>query len=52
MLLKFKDVALNHLIKTNQINLMKLNKLIDFPSGNTESVFKKLMIHVFHGDNL
>ena len=40
------------MIGSNQINLVKLDNLIDFPSGNEESVFGRLHIHVFHGEDL
>ncbi len=43
---------MNHLIKSNIIKITKLNKLLDFPSANEESVFKKVHIHVFHGSSM
>lgn len=52
VLLYGQEVALNHLIYTKQIHMQKLKNQIDFPSGNIESVFSKIMIHVFHGDQL
>jgi hypothetical protein len=52
LLLYGQHLALNHLIATNQINLVKLEDLLDFPSANKESIFKKLHIHVFHGDDI
>jgi hypothetical protein len=52
LLLYGQSLALNHLIGSNQLNVNKLEDLIDFPSGNVESIFKKLHIHVFHGDDL
>lgn len=52
LLLYGQHLALNHLFATNQINLVKLEDLLDFPSANKESVFKKLLIHVFHGDDI
>lgn len=42
-------MALNHLSGSNEINLMVLPELIDYPTGNNESVYKKVHIHVFHG---
>jgi hypothetical protein len=36
----------------NELNVVKLHELIDYPSGNSESIFSKLHIHVYHGDNL
>ena len=32
--------------------MVKLENHIDFPSGNTESIFKMMHIHVFHGDDM
>ena len=43
---------MNHLIGSKYINVSKLDSIIDFPSANEESVFKKVHIHVFHGENL
>ena len=52
LLLYGQHLALNHLIGAQQLNVVKLDQLIDYPSGNEESIFKKLHIHVFHGDDL
>ena len=53
LLLYGQHLALNHLIATNQLNIKRLNEMIDFPSGNDESVLDSMLhIHVFHGDNL
>ena len=46
------SIALNHFIGTKQMNVVKLNELIDFPSAYTEDVNNKLHIHVFHGDDM
>ena len=46
------DFGLNHLMGSKQLNLVILNNLIDYPSANTESVYDKIHIHVFHGDDL
>lgn len=43
-------MALNHLIAAKNTNLIILPSQIDFPSGNIESIFKMLHIHVFHGN--
>ena len=43
---------MNHLINSNTINITKLDKLLDFPSSNEESVFKKVHIHVYHGSSM
>lgn len=52
LLLYGQHVALNHLIATKTINLVHLHNLLDYPSGNEESIFSKLHIHVYHGDNI
>lgn len=52
LLLYGQHLALNHLIGANQLYVVKLESLIDYPSGNEESVFTKLHIHVFHGGNV
>ena len=43
---------MNHLIATKQINVVALPDLIDYPSGNENSVYQIVHIHVFHGDNI
>ncbi len=40
------------MIATNQLNVIKLEGLIDYPSADTNSIFSKIHIHVFHGDEL
>ena len=52
LLLYGQNVGLNHLIGSKQLNVVKLEDLLDFPSANNEIVNRKLHIHVFHGDNL
>lgn len=52
LLLYGQHLALNHLIGSHQVNVIKLNDLIDYPSANTEQVDSKIHIHVFHGDDL
>jgi len=52
LLLYGQTLGMNHLIATNQINVIPLPDLIDYPSGNAESVFTKLHIHVFHGEDM
>ncbi len=47
-----QHLALNHLIGAKQLSLIKLEDLIDYPSANDESIFKKLHVHVFHGDDM
>jgi hypothetical protein len=41
-------MALNHLSGSNQMNVVKLNYLIDFPSSNTLNPNQKIHIHAFH----
>jgi len=45
-------LALNHFSGSEQMNVVKLSELIDYPSDNTENINTKLHIHVFHGDEL
>ena len=52
LLLYGQSLALNHLIATRQLNVVKLEGLLDYGSGNTESVHSKLHIHVFHGGDM
>ena len=43
---------MNHLIETNQLNVVRLEHLIDYHSGYTESIHKVIHIHVFHGGDM
>ena len=52
LLLYGQSLGLNHLIATKQLNVVKLEGLIDFHSGYTESIFKIIHIHVFHGGDM
>jgi hypothetical protein len=52
LLLYGQSLALNHLIALNELNVVKLDELIDFPSANAQSVFRKIHIHVFHGHEM
>jgi hypothetical protein len=52
LLLYGQHLALNHLIAINKLRITKLQNMIDFPSGNDESIFKLIHIHVFHGENM
>ena len=45
-------MAMNHLIVSKEINVIKLEDLIDYGSGNSESVFSKIHIHVYHGEDM
>lgn len=50
LLLYGQHLALNHLIASQQLNVIKLVNHIDYPSGNNDSIFKMIHIHVFHGE--
>ena len=52
LLLYGQNFGLNHLIGSKQLNVVKLEDLLDFPSANNEKVNRKLHVHVFHGDGL
>lgn len=52
LLLYGQNIALNHLIGSKQLFVVKLNELIDYPTANTESIFKKIHLHVYHGEDL
>ena len=45
-------MGLNHLIETNQLNIVRLEHLIDYHSGYTQSIHKIIHIHVFHGGDM
>jgi hypothetical protein len=47
-----QNLALNHLIATNQMNVVKLEEHLDYPSYFTANIFSILHIHVFHGDDM
>jgi hypothetical protein len=49
LLLYGQHLALNHLIGSNQLNVVRLQNLIDYPSGNMDNIRNMLHIHVFHG---
>lgn len=50
LLLYGQHLGLNHLMATNQLNVIKLQNHLDYPSGNNQSVFSMIHIHVFHGE--
>lgn len=52
LLLYGQNLALNHLIAKKSSNVVKIESLLDYPSGNILSIFKVLHIHVFHGDDM
>jgi hypothetical protein len=47
-----QSLALNHLIATNQMNVVKLEDMLDYPSYFDGNINKMIHIHVFHGDDL
>ena len=52
LLLYGQNLALNHLIATNQINVVKLHDHLDYPSYFSNNINTMLHIHVFHGDDM
>jgi hypothetical protein len=52
LLLYGQNLAMNHLIGLGQLNVVRLQNSIDYPSGNERSVFDVLHVHVFHGENM
>lgn len=52
LLLYGQSIGLNHMIATNQMNVVKLNDLIDYPSSKSLPADQVLHIHVFHGDTM
>jgi hypothetical protein len=50
LLLYGQNIAMNHLIETKQLNIVKLPQLLDHPSANEVSIFDIIHIHVFHGN--
>jgi hypothetical protein len=52
LLLYGQNLAMNHLIGSDQLNVVRLNNYIDYPSGNEQSVFDMLHIHVYHTDEM
>lgn len=52
LLLYGQHLALNHLIGSEQINVVRLENQFDYPSGNNHSIYNMLHVHVFHGENL
>ena len=52
LLLYGQNIAMNHLIETKQLNIIKINEMIDVPTDTEISIFKTLHLHVYHGNNL
>jgi hypothetical protein len=52
LLLYGQNMAMNHLIETKQLNIIKINEMIDVPTDTEMSIFKTLHLHVYHGNNL
>ncbi len=49
LLLYGQNIAMNHLIETNQLKIIKHSDILDYPSANEVSIFDVIHIHVFHG---
>jgi len=52
LLLYGQNLAMNHLMSSGQMNITKLDNLIDFPSANEHLIATKVHIHVYHGDTV
>ena len=52
LLLYGQNLAMNHLIATKQLNIIKLNDMIDVPTDSETSIYKAIHLHVFHGNSL
>ena len=50
LLLYGQSIAMNHLIATRQLNIIRIPNQLDYPSFNGENVNKIIHIHVFHGN--
>lgn len=49
LLLYGQNMVMNHLIQTKQLDIIKLQDYLDYPSYYSENVHKIIHIHVFHG---
>lgn len=45
-------MSLNHLAGSNQLNVIHLDKLIDYPSNSMQNVSSIIHIHVYHHDEI
>ena len=52
LLLYGQNLLMNHLIATEQLNIIKLGNQLDYPAYYDDPVTHMLHIHVFHGDNM
>jgi hypothetical protein len=52
LLLYGQNLAMNHLIGTSQLNVIRLQDYVDYASSNERSIFDVLHIHVYHGDDM
>jgi hypothetical protein len=52
VLLYGQNLMMNHLIETRQLNIVKLEDHLDYPSYYSENIGNMLHIHVFHGDDM
>jgi len=50
VLLYGQHIALNHLIATRQMNVVKLQELMDYPASDEKSIFNIIHIHCFHDE--
>lgn len=50
LLLYGQNLLMNHLIKTEQLNIVKLFDYLDYPSHYNTDVNKIIHIHIFHGN--
>ncbi|CAF0802523.1 unnamed protein product [Brachionus calyciflorus] len=52
LLLYGQNLIMNHLIKTQQLNIIKMIEYLDYPSHYNTDVHKIIHIHVFHGGDM
>lgn len=52
LLLYGQNLLMNHLIATEQLNIVKLSNQLDYPAYFSDVVTRMLHIHVFHGDTM
>jgi hypothetical protein len=43
---------MNHLIQSQQLNIIKIHNQLDYPSYYSDNINKIIHIHVFHGDEM
>lgn len=52
LLLYGQSLAMNHLIGSHQLNIIKIHDHLDYPSYYNNEINKMIHIHVFHGDDM